>query len=242
MMTVGGVAYFCMLAASVLVTVLLYLWIRHADEKQQNIILVTVAAIGTVGIFCMHATHTFTAWEFDNLAIQMLQVCNFNFILLPLCLIKKCELARQYMIFSAIAAASALVAYPGDIEASMWYELRTLNYWTDHLIVTMFPVLLYATGRFKPRREYVGKVLVALFCYFLIAFVGNYLLNGCSFDGHHNHSYTMRSGSVMILKPLYALIPVPFVYLLPLAPFVYLLFWLLARLFRRHQVTDNFGF
>ena len=48
----------------------------------------------------------FSNLRFDTLAMQMLQVCNFNFILMPLMLFKKNEFARQYSVFFSMFAAS----------------------------------------------------------------------------------------------------------------------------------------
>ena len=195
------------------------------------------------GIFFLHGTRYFTDFTLDNLLIQQLQVCNFNFILLPLCMFKRNELARQYLFFFSMPMAlSTFVSYPGDVESSMWYSVVCLTFWVNHFLIVMVPLLMLATHRFKPRLEYVPKVILCIFAYFAIAFIGNYILNGFAIDGAHNHSYTMGAGSIMLLKPIWEIIPIPFVYLLPVAPLLFLLYLLIAKLMKNYRVDENFGF
>ena len=92
-------------------------------------------------------------------------------------------------------------------------------------------------------QKYVKIILVCVVAYFLMAFVGDLALNGFSFDNtHYNYSYTMNDGGIMVLKPIYKLIPIPFVYLLPLAVPLYFIFWLGAYCFRNYKTIDKFGF
>ena len=166
----------------------------------------------------------------------------FNFILLFLCIFKRNELARQYLLlFSMPMALSTFVSYPGDVEGAMWYSVVCLTFWINHFLIVLIPLLMVAARKLKPRKEYILKVITCIFAYFAIAFVGNYVLNGFSIDGDHNHSYTMGAGSIMLLKPIYELIPIPFVYLLPLVPPLLLIYWGIAKLLKNYEVNDSFG-
>lgn len=244
MMTIGGTAHILMLVATLIIFAILIVVVYFSNKLTQDIIITSVAVLGVVGIFFLHGTHRGTQFDILNLLRQMLQVCNFNFILLPLCLFKKNELCRQYLFFFSMPAAlSTFVAYPSDVANSTWNSLVCLNFWIDHACVVLVPLLMIATRRFKPDLKYVKKVTLCVLCYFFIAFLGNWALNGFSFETiHYNFSYTMNDGNIMILKPLYKLIPIPFVYLLPLAIPIYFIFWLVAYLFRKYEVTERFGF
>lgn len=240
MMAIGGVAHITMILLSICVGMFFFFTVKHANERMQNIIIVTLICVCVMGVFFLHGTHYGTMLDLKNLFVQMLQVCNFNFILLPLCLFKRNELARQYLFFFSMPMAlSTFVSYPSDIEESMWYSIKCLTFWINHFLIVLIPFLMIAARKFKPRKEYVYKVVVCIFCYFSAAFIGNYALNGFSLEGPHNHSYTMESGSIMLLKPIYNLIPIPFVYLLPIAPVLFLFYWGITKLFQNYQINDN---
>jgi len=60
--------------------------------------------------------------------------------------------------------------------------------------------------------------------------------------GESNLSYTMEAGSIMILKPLFKLIPIPYVYLLPIVPALVLIYYLIALVFKKYKLIGTFGF
>lgn len=242
MMDIGGIAHILMIVASIIIGIILFLAIKHSSEKIQNVIIYTLVGICTSGIFFLHATKYGTTLDLKNLLIQMFQVCNFNFILLPLCLFKKNELARQYLFFFSMPMAlSTFVSYPSDVENSMWYSIVCLTFWINHFLIALMPILMIASKRFKPRKEYVSKVVICVFIYFLVAFIANYTLNGFAIEGAHNHSYTMGPDGIMLLEPLYKLIQVPFIYLFPVAPVLLLFYWIITKIFTKYTINDSFG-
>ena len=243
MMTIGGLPHILMLIASIILSVILIFVVVKVKEKVQNIIITTIGLIAVFGIFFLHGTHYFTELDFYNLGKQMFQVCNFNFILIPLAFFKRNELARQYLFyFSMPAALSTFVTYPSDVENSMWYSMVTITFWVNHLFIALTPILMVASKRFKPHISYVPKVAVCMMLYFGAAFLANFAINGWSVTGGSNLSYTMSSGSIMILKPLFKLIPIPYVYLLPILPVIVLIYYLIALAFKKYKLKGSFGF
>ena len=99
MMTIGGTAHISMLIASLVLSLFLFWFVAKSKEKVQYIMITIVGLIAVVGIFFLHGTHYFTKLDFYNLGKQMFQVCNFNFLLIPLALFQKNELARQYLFY-----------------------------------------------------------------------------------------------------------------------------------------------
>ena len=242
MMTIGGTAHMTMILASIIIGIVLYIVVKLSNEKVQNGIIYTTMGICVFGIFFLHGTRYFTTFDLKNLLIQMLQVCNFNFILLLLCLFRRNELARQYLFFFSMPMAlSTFVSYPGDVEKAMWYSKVCLTFWVNHFLIALIPILMIATKRFKPRIDYVPKVILCILIYFLAAFVGNFVLNGLAIYGEHNHSYTMGADGILLLKPLYKLIPIPFVYLLPIVPVLFLVYFVVAKWFTNYLISGSFG-
>jgi len=243
MMSIGGTAHISMIIASVILCAILIVVIVKSSERIQNCIITTISLMAVFGIFFLHGTHYFTDLDFLNLVKQMFQVCNFNFILIPLALFKRNELARQYLFyFSMPAALSTFVTYPSDVQNSMWYSIVTLTFWVNHLFIALVPILLVASKRFKPRINYVHKVIICIILYFGAAFLANYAINGWNIVGESNLSYTMEAGSIMILKPLFKLIPIPYVYLLPIVPALVLIYYLIALVFKKYKLIGTFGF
>ena len=243
MMTIGGVAHISWIVASLILSVVLILVVAKTSSKVQTFIITTIGLTAVAGIFFLHGTHYFTKLDFLNLCKQMFQVCNFNFILIPLAMFKRNELARQYLFyFSMPAALSTFVAYPSDVEGSMWYSLITITFWINHLFIALTPILLVASKRFKPRINYVPKIILCIMLYFGAAFIANFALNGWSVTGNSNLSYTMESGSIMILQPLFNLIPIPYIYLLPIVPVLLLIYYLVAIAFKKYELKGSFGF
>lgn len=239
MMTIGGTAHILMLVATIIIIGLLMFIVSKVNYKVQCIMIHSAVLICMVGILFLHLTRYGKTLDFKNFFEQMFQVCNFNFILLPLCLIRKNELGRQYLFyFSMFAAASTFVAYPSDVSHSMWYSVVTLNFWIDHMMVVAVTLMMVSAKWLKPKKEYIIKVLLCIVAYFFVAFIANLAFNGWKIDGPHNHSYTMNDGDIMALAPFYKLIPVPFVYLLPIMPILGGLFYLMSLCFTKYKVND----
>ena len=142
----------------------------------------------------------------------------------------------------ADSASASRVTYPSDVENSMWYSTITVTFWVNHLFIALTPILLVASKRFKPHIEYVPKVVGCIMLYFLAAFLANFALNGWSIAGGSNLSYTMDSGSIMILQPLFKLIPIPYVYLLPIVPALLVIYYLVALAFKNYKLKGSFGY
>ena len=111
MMNIGGTAHILMLIASLIIVIGLMFLVSRISYKWQCVIIHSLVLLGMFGIAFLHLTHYGTTLDFKNFFEQMFQVCNFNFILLPLCLIKKNELARQYLFFFSISFSSVFISF-----------------------------------------------------------------------------------------------------------------------------------
>lgn len=238
-MTIGGTAHIIMVLVSIILIVALMIIVSKVSYKVQCAIIHSCVLLCMLGITFLHLTHYGKTLDFKNFFNQMFQVCNFNFILLPLCLIKRNELGRQYLFyFSMPCALSTFVSYVSDVENSMWYSIVTLNFWLNHLLIVLIPLLMISARWFKPQKKYVLWSCLCVLIYFVSCFLVNYLLNGSNILGPHNHSYTMGPGGIMILVPLYNLIKIPFIYLLPLLPACAVLFYFESLCFKKYNTID----
>ncbi len=111
MMKIGGTSHLLMVLAILLIIAGLMIIVYKSNKIVQNIIITSVAVLGTVGIFFLHGTHYGTRLDLKNLGMQMFQVCNFNFILLPLCLFKKKWTCKTILIFLFYASGLINIRY-----------------------------------------------------------------------------------------------------------------------------------
>ena len=206
----------------------------------QNIAFFMAAIYCAAGIFFRYGMNLSfeDGFHFKTLATQMLQVCNFNFILVLLMLVPKFELARQYAVFfSAAAACTTFVSISSAWKNYQWNDLTVLNSWFNHMFAVALPLWMVAARRLKPQKKYIPWVLCLVFIYFTAAYILNktlidygILAQGTSF------SFIYDAGKVGLLEMLQGLIPYPYFYLYPLFPVLAGFFWVWAKGFEKYKV------
>ena len=211
-------------------------------RRAQTVLFIVGALLCAGGIFWRYAlnmTLSPLTLRWETLFIQMLQVCNFNMILVLLMLVPKFELARQYSImFSMFAAATVMLSIPSRYANDAWYSPDFLNFWLNHVFAIALPLWMFAAGRLKPQKKYVLPVAGCVVVYFLIVYGGTEWLRGIGkLAADKSFSYVHNPGGVGLLEWLFRLIPVPCFYLAPLIPPMIGFFWGLWWLFRNREVT-----
>ena len=243
-----GTTHLILLAVTVAFIALTMLLASKLPRKWQNVLFVLGAVMCAGGIFWRYGLDmTLTPFNLrlDTLAIQMLQVCNFNFVLVLLMLVPKFELARQYSVmFSMFAAATVMLSIPSRYAADAWYDADFLNFWLNHVFAIALPLWMVAAKRLKPKKEYVTSVAVCVIIYFLVVYGGTEILRDLGkIAADKSFSYVHDPAGVGLLEVIYKLIPVPCIYLIPLIPpmfgFFYLLVWLFGKIPAFSQVTES---
>lgn len=236
-MTIGNLTHVILLLVTVVFLMGTCFAVSKMARKWQNVMFIFATLLCSGGVFFRYAMNmSFTSGlHLDRLLIQMLQVCNFNFILLPLMLIPKCEIARQYSaFFSMFAASTVLISFPSTYATNEWYDVEFLNFWLNHVFAIALPLWMMSAKRLKPDKKYIVKVSICVFAYFLAVFLLTELLMlvkvlpvGSSFSYVHNPK------NMPIITQLYNLIGLPFVHLLPLFPVIVGFFYGWAWLFKK---------
>lgn len=211
--------------------------VSKLSRKWQNVVFIVTAVLGSGGVFFRYAMNLkFTLdIRLDTLFIQALQVCNFNFILLPLMLIPKFELARQYSIFfSMIAASTVMLSIPSSYSAYNWYDITLLNFWFNHVFAVALPLYMLSSGRLKPSVRYILSVTVCVVLYFTLVFGITALLWELEvLPRTTSFSYVYDPKGMPIITQLYSLIGLPFVHLLPLVVVLVGFFYLFSMPFTK---------
>ena len=233
-------AHIALLIGTVAFLAISTLVVSKLPRVGQNIAFFMAALYCAGGIFFRYGMNlSFDGgFTFKTLATQMLQVCNFNFILVLLCLVPKFELARQYSVFfSAAAACTTFVSISSAWKTHNWYDLTVMNSWFNHIFAVALPLWMVAARRLKPQKKYIPWVLVLVFIYF----TGGYILNKTLIDygilaQGTSFSFLFDPGKVGLLEMLYDLIPYPYFYLMPLFPVLAGFFWVWAKAFEKYKV------
>lgn len=215
--------------------------VSKLSRKWQNVMFVLGALLCAGGIFFRYGMGLTWGGGFTwrTLALEMLQVCNFNFILVILMLIPKFELARQYSIFfSMFAASTTLISLQSNWAKLNWYDLTIMNSLLNHVFVIALPLWMLAARRLKPRREYIWKVSLSVFVYMTaVAIIVTVLMkNGVLTEANPHYSFIYDTYGIGLLEWLRELIPYPYFYLFPIAVPMVGFFYLLAHLFRNYEV------
>ena len=215
--------------------------ITKLNRKWQNIMFIFAVIMCSGGIFFRYAMGLgFNKINIETLLIQMLQVCNFNFILVPLMLIKKNEIARQYsFMFSMFAASTTLFALSKDWANLNWYDINIINSWLNHTFAISLPLWMFSARLLKPKKEYVLKVTIMVIIYFILSFFIQEILKASNdIYSSLNLSFIYGDKSIFVFDYLYKAIKLPCFYLIPLIPFMILFFIGLTKLFKNYKLRE----
>ena len=217
--------------------------VSKMSKKWQNVMFVIAVVIGCGGIFFRYAMNLSFKGQIriDTLLIQTMQVCNFNFILLPLMLVPKLKLARQYSVFFAMFAASTtMLSFPKSYAGYEWYDLEIINFWLNHLFAVALPLWMMSAKRLYPDKKYIIKVTVCVFAYFTLVFLLTewFISDGILPQGS-SFSYVHNPKGMPIITTLYNLIGLPYVHLLPLLPVVVGIFYLWSMPFNKNKFSKS---
>ena len=223
--------------------------VSKMSRKWQNVMFVFAAVMGAGGIFFAYAMgHRFIwEWNVEVLLVQTLQVCNFNFFLLPLMLIPRLEIARQYSIYFAMfAACTTLFSLPDSYAAMALTDRALITFLSNHVFAVALPLWMLSAGVLRPQRKYIGKVTIAVVSYFSLVFIISTLLEEfCPKYGPTEYSckfsYVHEAHNMPILTQLYDLIGIPFVYLIPMIVMMVGFFYLVSLPFNRKVSFDGNG-
>ena len=244
-MTVGSTQHIILFLATAAFTVLSCIAVAKMPRKWQNIMIVASVLVCMGAIFYRFAMGLSLEGKLNikNLLMEQMQVCNFNFILLPLMLIPKFKLARQYSIyFSMFAASTTLVALNNAWGGANWYEPIVFNSWLYHSLAIICPLWMFAAGGLRPERKYILPVSGCVFGYFSVVYTMSEILKGAGImPENKSYSYIYNTDGIPILDTIHKWIDVPYWHLVPAFFIVVTFFCLLSIPFTRAVSFDLNG-
>ncbi len=244
-MALGGIEHIGYLLVSCAILIAGIFLIKKISPFWQEVIFMLLALMGAFGIFFRYAMHLSfdRGFDFITLLKQQLQVCNFNFILLPAAVFTKNKRIKNYLFgFALFAASTTLITYNRSLTQLPWYHISFINFWMNHFIAVLLPTLMLASGRYYPEKKYVMSVSIMVLLYFTLSGFGSWLL--MTYEGvsrMDTYSFVFVPEGVWIFEWLYSWIPIYFVYLLPIYPVLVLWLYGFAHVFenKKHHIIEK---
>lgn len=235
-----GIAHFLVLFFAIIFIVAGCIFLPKLKPKYQNAFFWLFALSCTFVIlwrFIIYYEH----YSIDVLFRITLQVCNFNYFILPLACIKKFKFVKHYLFFTqAQGALFMFFAGDGFVASAKVYDLGTITYWYYHWVPIAFPIFMIACKQFYPERKYILPNFVATLGYYYIVTIGNnHLMKHRGYDIISTFSNTYQTSGNSILSALYAFLPVPTLYLVPVFLFCLINCYIVTYIFEIIRESKN---
>lgn len=220
--------FFLVLGIHVVILVLLALFFRKKSEKTRRTAVVVIYLLGILlfvvyKIFLSRDTAYseicaaagkggFTWW-----AELPLQLCNINLIMIPAAVLTMKRNLLSFAFFVAPLGALFALVMPGiGFERYSFFLPRIAGYYITHFMVFLGGPALAAFDLYRPRfKDTIPTALTLLAVTFLI-FLINELLRVTGANPYSNYFFTNMTEGNAILEFCWSLIPVPFLYEIPL--------------------------
>ncbi len=241
--------YLMVFGICVLILIILTLIFRKENERTRRIALASVYILGLV-IFVIYKIFLArdTAYseicaaagkgEFSWWLELPLQLCNINLIMIPIAALTMKRPLLSFAFFVAPLGAAFALLMPGiGFEHYSLLTPRIFFYYITHFMVFLGGPALACFGLYKPRFSDTLPTAIMLLAVTFVVFLINELLIVTGANVYANYFFTMNTEGNAILDLCWKLIPVPFVYEIPLIlillPFVLLVttgFWVAEKI------------
>ncbi|HAR57320.1 MAG TPA: hypothetical protein DCR62_01005 [Acholeplasmatales bacterium] len=225
---------------------LIFLLRKKSNQLKRKILLGL-----TIACCLIFAGRMFFGWEqsriFNNgskVTLLPIELCNINIIITLIALVINKKFLNNYMYYvTMIGGLIPLLVFPDChmiTQGNNLFHYMFLDFWFIHTNLVAIPIAMIAWGFFQPEKKQIPKVILTLVGIYLFAFLSSIILRNFDSFQTANYMYSLRHNNLPILKQLYSIIPIPFVYGLPLALPISILFYLMALPFELKKGTQNY--
>ncbi len=146
----------------------------HRCKYEQKRYALLIISMATMISFCFKYDFS----TFLHLADWPLHLCNTAMFIIPLVLIFKLEKLYYFTIFINVLGAFLAMIMP-NTDGANWLATRTFEFWTNHYMALLLPLLIMSLGIFKrPKMKQFTYSLIAFFAYYAFVLVANSVLTG----------------------------------------------------------------
>ena len=192
----------------------------------------------------------FFGWEGSRIyengsktSLLPLELCNMNIFITLIALIINKKFLNNYLYFvSMLGGLIPLLIFPDChmiTEGRNIFHYMFFDYWIIHTHLVAIPIVMISCNMFKPSIKQVPYVILTALGIYFFCFISSVILRCFKDFKGANYMYTMNHNNLPILKQLYELIPIPFVYGLPLALPISGVFYLMSLPFIKRGEKKN---
>ncbi len=215
--------------------------LKNKTDKQKEKILLAIAFVNIL-LFVAYKIamavmyKPFIVWEH-----LPLQLCNINLILIPIALKTRNKLLCNYLYYMSIWGAYAAVAvFDTYFLGRSSVSFIVVAYFVYHGIIAVTPILMAKEGLFSPEKQMISKSIFLLLGFGLAMLCVNLFFRSTGICPNANYFYTMGMEGNPILGKLMEIIPIPFLYSLPLMPVIYLFDLAIYMPFKKEKRKINY--
>lgn len=212
--------------------------LRGKPERIRRRVLIIASLVTLAGFFVYKAFLSVDA-EFDRLTAAMggfnwwdelpLHLCNINMILIPIAVYLDNRALKSFCFFVGPLGAMMALAMPGaGFDGFSLLLPRMLGFYGTHFAIVIEGLALVTFGLYKPKFRDLPLTVLTLILIGLVIFAVNMLLRTTGLHPKANYFYTVETEGNPLLEIFHRWIPVPFLYLLPGAAAILLVYMALV--------------
>jgi hypothetical integral membrane protein (TIGR02206 family) len=215
---------------------------RYKSKEKQTILMISLSVCMALVFF----GRLFFGWEGARIgasgsktSILPLELCNINiYVTLLACITKKKSLFSYLYFVSLFGALIPLIIFPDChmiVNGRNLFHYMFFDYYFIHTNLVAIPIWLISWSFYKPSFKDVLPTTIVLIIVHLFVFVSSMILRNFSMFANANYMYVYSASNLPILRELYQLIHIPYVYELPLLIVVVPIFYLMALPFEMQR-------
>ena len=214
--------HFLILAITAGYTIGLYVVLKKCTQKVQFRVLFALSIVSVL-LFAWRWRVLFTGQELspgEYGGLLPLELCNIGAFVLPFTVLLKKRFLFVFSFFlNLLGALLAFIMIPDALHQRFFFHPQFLDFFIIHANLIAIPFAMIACGWYKFRLKDAVFATTLFYALFLILLVINLFLEAVGWPGDHtNYLFVRGPRGFPVIMQLFDLIPVYFIYLLPLAP------------------------
>ncbi len=220
--------------AAVYIFLIVFL-LRKASFKTQKSVLLGI----NIACIIIFSLRMFLGWDGSRIyqdgsktSLLPFELCNLNIFVTFLAIIINRKLLNNYLYFvSLIGGMIPLLIFP-DIHmitnGNNLFHYMFFDYYFIHTQLVMIPVAMISWHWFKPDIKVIPFVVLMTLGIHFFCFISSAILRNFASFKNANYMYTISDNNLPVLKTLHQIIPLPYLYQLPLIIPIVVLFYLMG--------------
>lgn len=205
------------LGLTVVLGVVLSLTLRKKSFKFRNNFMTALAIFNSI-VYIFRVIWQWNEPWYNFWEDLPLHLCGMTVIIFPLAMLIKGDLLKNFCYFiSSAGGIMALITPTVHFMNVNVYQVTVVSFFLQHIIITLFGILLCTLGIFRPTVKGALKSIGILGLACVVCHIVNLLITHFEL-GVPNYMFTVDASSNALLSLAYSIIPVQLLYLVAFLP------------------------